>query len=415
VSRPDPPPSRSRLLEGTISTTHALDGVVVLDLGQIYNGPYCSLLLAQLGADVIKIEPAAGEPVRWRKTGGRETHAFVLLNSGKRSLRLNLKDPEGRELFLRLTSGADVVVENFAPDTMERLGLGYDELAACNPRLIVASGRGYGPSGPYRRLRAMDLTVQAMTGVMASTGFPDGPPVKAGPAIADFLGGIHLMAAVVTALYQRTVTGRGQHVEVAMQDAVIPSLCSSIAGYLDSDGDLPERTGNRHSGLSVTPYNVYPADDGWIAILCITNRHWFSLCGLLERPDLADDPGLATSPGRVARMDELDEIVGAWTARFGKEELFASLQEAGIPAAPVRDIADLFTDEGVRSSGALRQVDHPRSGRAWAFGSPLRLGDSPPIAPAAAPTLGEHTDQVLTDRLGLSATELSRLRERSVI
>lgn len=200
----------------------ALEGIVVLDLGQVYNGPYCSLLLQHLGADVVKIEPPGGEPVRRRIVHGRRTASFHFLNGGKRSLRLNLKDPRGREIFLRLAAEADVVIENFAPSAMDRLGLGYETLSAANPRLIVASARGFAANSPYRGTKAMDLTIQAMTGVLATTGFPDQQPTKAGPAICDFLGGVHLMAAVVTALYQRTTTGEGQRIEVAMRDTVIP-------------------------------------------------------------------------------------------------------------------------------------------------------------------------------------------------
>ncbi|TYB48202.1 CoA transferase [Actinomadura chibensis] len=398
-----------------LTERRALDGVVVLDLSQVYNGPYCTLLLAQLGAEVIKIEPFGGEPVRWRVVGEQQTTAFDLLNGGKKSLRLNLKEPRGRDLFLRLAARADVVVENFAPGTLDRLSLGYDVLAAANERIILASGRGYAATTPQAGQRAMDLTIQAVTGVMATTGQPDQPPTKAGPAVADFFGGTHLMGAVAAALYQRTVTGRGQHVEVAMQDAVVPSLASSIAGYLDSGGTLPERTGNRHGGLAVCPYNVYPAADGWVAVLCMTDGHWRTLCHLMDRADLADDPAFASPPARVAQMDELDELVAAWTADLTRDDVVDRLQGAGVPCAAVRGLADVMSGPLVGADRMIRPVRGADGRPSYAFGSPLRLADSAPPPAEGAAALGEHTEDVLAERLGLDAAEIRELRAENVV
>ncbi|WP_131737966.1 CaiB/BaiF CoA transferase family protein [Actinomadura roseirufa] len=393
----------------------ALDGIVVLDLSQVYYGPYCTALLAQLGAEVIKIEPFRGEPVRWRVVGEQQTAAFDLLNGGKKSLRLDLKNPRGRELFLRLVAQADVVVENFAPGTLRRLALGYDVLAEANERIILASGRGYGAGTPQAEQRAMDLTIQAVTGVMAATGWPDQPPTKAGPAVADFFGGTHMMGAIAAALYQRTVTGRGQHVEVAMQDAVLPSLTSSIAGYLDSGGTLPERTGNRHGGLAVCPYNVYPAADGWVAILCMTDGHWQALCGLMDRADLAEDPAFASPPARVAQMDGLDEIVAKWTAELTRDDVAERLQSAGVPCAAVLGLSDVMSGPLVGDDGMIRPVRAPDGRPSYVFGSPLRLTDSAPRPAEPAPALGEHTEDVLRRRLGLDAAEVRRLRDENVV
>ncbi|MDL4775254.1 MULTISPECIES: CaiB/BaiF CoA transferase family protein [Thermomonosporaceae] len=392
-----------------------LDGIVVLDLSQVYNGPYCTMLLAQLGAEIIKIEPFGGEPVRWRVVGEQQTAAFDLLNGGKKSLRLNLKDPRGRDLFLRLVAQADVVVENFAPGTLQRLSLGYEVLAQANERIILASGRGFGASTPQAGQRAMDLTIQAVTGVMATTGRPDQPPTKAGPAVADFFGGTHLMGAIAAALYQRTVTGRGQHVEVAMQDAVIPSLTSSIAGYLDSGGTLPERTGNRHGGLAVCPYNVYPTADGWVAILCMTDGHWQTLCRLMNRADLADDPAFTSPPARVAQMDKLDEIVATWTAELTRDDVAGRLQEAGVPCSAVLGLSDVMSGPLVGADGMIRPVSDAAGRRAYVFGSPLRLAASAPLPAEAAATLGEHTEEVLEQRLGLDAAEVRQLRDDNVV
>jgi formyl-CoA transferase len=392
----------------------ALDGVTVLELGQIYNVPYCTLLLAYLGAQVIKIEPPAGEPARHR-AGGQDATPFVMLNSGKQGVCINLKTEAGRDVFLKLAAGADVVVENYRAGTLDRLGLGFDVLHSTNPRLILASGRGFSSKGPHRTLAAMDLTVQAMTGVMASTGFADQPPVKAGPAFSDFLGGVHLLSAILAALLQRERTGRGQQVEVAMQDAVLPALASNVGALLDATGTLPERTGNRHGGLALCPYNTYPARDGFVAIFCATDRQWLTLCQVIDRPDLRDDPTLATNPARATRMTEIDAIVGEWTSRHTRQECLVVLGEAGIPAAPVLALREVMEDPQVAASGMLRTIEHPRRGKMRVFNSPLSLVDSPRPALEAAPALGEHTRIVLRERLGLTDAELERLAEQGAI
>lgn len=377
--------------------SHALDGIVVLDLGQVYAGPYCTLLLRQLGATVLKVEPPEGEPVRWRPGGTGVNSAFLLLNAGKLGVELDLKTDEGLAVFRGLVAEADVVVENFGPGVMDRLGLSYGELAALNRRIVVASVKGYPTTGAYRDLLGMDVTVQAMSGVASSTGFADGPPVKTGPAVVDFAAGTHLAAGVLAALFQRERTGLGQHVEVAMQDAIIPALASNIAGLLDAAGGaFPERSGNRHGGLAVCPYNIYPAADGWIAVLCIRDRHWRQLCALLDRPELTADPELADGAGRVARMDDVDAAVTAWTTAMPKAELFALLQASGVPAAPVRTLADVVADPEIIVGGILRTVGEGER-RGTAFGSPLRLSASARVELTPAPLPGEHTAQVTTD------------------
>jgi formyl-CoA transferase len=395
-------------------TRPVLDGLTVLELGQIYQVPYCALLLAHLGAEVIKVEPPGGEPSRHR-AGGPDATPFVMLNSGKRSVCLNLKTPEGRAVLLDLAAQADVVVENYRAGVLDRLGLSYDVLRETNPRLIVASGRGFSRRGPYKHLAAMDLTVQAMTGVMAATGFSDQPPVKAGPAIADFLGGVHLLSAILAALLQREQTGHGQHVEVAMQDAMLPALASNLAALLDSEGALPERTGNRHGGLALCPYNTYPAADGWIAIFCATDRQWLALCDVLDRPDLKVDPDLLTNPGRARRMADIDAIVSQWTAARGRVECLAILGEAGIPAAPVKSLKEVLEDEQIAASGILRTVSHPRRGEMRVFASPLHLADSPQAQLDPAPGLGEHTRAVLRERLAFTDAELDKLSAQGAI
>jgi len=272
-----------------LSHSPPLSGVKVLDLTQIYNGPYATYLMAQAGADVIKIEPPGGEHLRKRDKSTGVTEPFAALNGNKSSLVLNLKNEAGRSVIRRLVETADVVVENFAPGVMDRLGLGAEALHAINPRLVFASGSGYGSSGPYRDFPAMDLTVQAMSGVMTITGMPDGPPLKAGPALCDFFGGIHLYGAILTALYKRAVTGQGSVAEVSMMNSVYPSLLSSLGLHALGDRSV-KRTGNRHGGLTMAPYNVYPTADGGIAILTVADAHWKDLARVLGRPDWLEDP-----------------------------------------------------------------------------------------------------------------------------
>jgi formyl-CoA transferase len=391
-------------------------GITVLDLGQVYLGPYCTMLMSRLGAEVIKVEPPTGEPVRWRGAQvGVETSAFGLLNAGKRSLRLDLKQERGRDLLLRMAQDADVLVENFGPGTLDRLGLGWDVLSGRNPRLILASGRGYGADGPYRDFLAMDLTVQAMSGVMSTTGFADGPPLKAGPALADFLGGIHLFGAIAAALVQRATTGTGQRVEIAMHDAVLPSLASAFAGFLDSGGTLPSRTGNRHGAHAVAPYNVYPASDGWIAIIAMNDRHWQRICQVMGRPEHAEDPELLHHRERVAAIDRVDGIVAAWTRTLGRREAFELLRAAGIPAAPVVELAELFDDPQVRSQEMLLEVEGRDGERTWTFGNPIRMSAAPPAPVTPAPSLGADSDAILRAKLSLDDETIAQLRADGVI
>ena len=300
----------------------AFDGVRVLELGQIYNGPYCGLLLAQLGADVIKIEPPGGEQLRFRSHQPVESHEFVMLNSNKRSVVLDLKTDAGRQALLDLVETADVLIENFAPGTMERLQLAPQRLLERNPRLIVACGKGYGSTGPYAHMSAMDITVQAMSGSASATGESDGPPTKAGAAFVDFSGGIHLFAAISAALFQRERTGRGQIVEVSMHDTIYPMLASSLGGlHNNPDRELPERTGNRHSGMAVAPYNIYQTSDGWLAIICISERHWHGVATALGRPELIDDARFGTAKDRVANIDAVDAEVSSVTRTRTRAEL----------------------------------------------------------------------------------------------
>ena len=393
-----------------------LAGVTVIDLGQIYQGPYATLLMAKAGADIIKIEPRQGEPARLRATVGKSaTLPFAMLNSNKRGVTLNLKDARGCDLLKRMVAKADVLLENFAPGVMERLGVGWTVLSEINPRLIYASGTGYGLDGPDRDNLAMDLTVQAASGVMSITGFADGPPVKAGPAVVDFMSGVHLYGAVVTALYERTFTGRGRLVEVAMQESIYPSLASNLSFLYNSQGGVPPRTGNRHGGLAIAPYNVYAAADGYIAVITVVEEHWKSLLKAIGRQDLKDDVRFASNAARVTVMAEVDGLIEAWTRTLTKAEAFAILKRHRVPSAPVRDLAEVMHDPHMHARGMLERIDHPDLGEIVVPTSPLRFHGADKVETVPSPRVGQHNGDVYGDWLGLSAEEIEQLRQDGVI
>lgn len=391
-----------------------LDGVDVLDLGQIYNGPYCSMILSYLGANVVKMERPSGEPLRARVEEGEEPAALVMLNSNKRGITLNLKEEEGKELFKDLAEKVDVVVENFSTGTMEKLGLGYETLSELNPEIIYAHGSGYGEYGPYRSYPAMDLTIQAIGGVMDVTGFPDGPPTKAGVAIGDFMGGIHLATGVVSALYHRERTGEGQFVEVSMHDSVYPTLMSPLAAHFE-ERNTPSRTGNRHSGLAQAPYNVYEVDNGHVAIFCVRTRHWNSLLEVLEREDLLDDPRFETNVKRANNIDAVDSIIQEQIQEYGRDELVDVLLEQGVPCGPVRTLDEVVDDPHLKEREMITEIEHPEFGEITVPGQPIRLSkaDLPEIKPS--PTKGEDNHEVYEEFLGLSKSELRQLEEEDVI
>ena len=278
-----------------------LAGVTVLDFGQVYNGPYCGFLLAQAGARVIKVESLIGETLRARGRASAASYAFAMLNTNKESMTLNIKSAEGQGLLKRLVRNVDVVFENFAPGTMDKYGIGAEALRAENPRLIYASSTGYGTAkGPYREYLGMDITLQAMTGVMSITGEDGGPPLKTAAAFADFIAGTHLYGAIVSALYAREHSGEGATVDISMQDCVFPTLATALGSYYVA-GEQPPRAGNRHPGKALAPYNVYEAADGHVAIICIREGHWRKVCQAMGEAGAAEDPREihAAPPGPV--------------------------------------------------------------------------------------------------------------------
>lgn len=392
-----------------------LAGVTVLDLTQLYNGPYATFLLAMAGATVVKIEPTGGEHLRRRGVVGGAALPFAMLNGGKKAVTLNLKSERGRELLLAMADKADVLVENFSPTVLDRLGLGWDVLHARAPRLIYASSSGFGKSGPYAHMMAMDLTMQAMSGIMSITGFPDQPPVKAGPAVCDFLAGVHLYGAVVTALYAREKSGVGSAVEVAMLDAAYVSLSSNLGLHYAKGATAVDRTGNRHGGMAEAPYNVYPTSDGYIAIICVGEDHWRLLLEVMGHEDAADDPRFSSLKARCANIDAVDRMVGAFTVRHDKARLVEMLTAAGVACAPVRDLSEVMNDRHLHERGALRWIDHPEFGRIVVQSSPIRFDGDAPAAPPPSMPLGAANGEVYRDWLGLTDDDLADLGRAGIV
>jgi crotonobetainyl-CoA:carnitine CoA-transferase CaiB-like acyl-CoA transferase len=350
-----------------------LTGVKVVDLTQVYNGPYATFLMAMAGADVIKIEPPGGEHTRRRQRDGGGVHIpHAMLNSGKRFVVLDLKDVEDKNILERLISESDVLVENFRPGVMARLGFSRERIREINSRIVYACSSGFGTSGPYRDYPAMDLAVQAMSGVMSITGFPENPPVKSGPAVADFNAGVHLYGGIVTALLERERTGVARSVEVSMFEAIYPTLASNLG--LASGGVRSEslRTGNRHGGLSLSPYNVYRCADGYCAILAINAPQWEALARFFNQDWAISDPRYSTMHARVTRMDEVDDLVSTWVRDMLKERVFQGLIEAGVPCSPVRELSEVMRDEHLHARNALVDIEHPMFG-------PVTLPTSPII------------------------------------
>jgi crotonobetainyl-CoA:carnitine CoA-transferase CaiB-like acyl-CoA transferase len=392
-----------------------LAGITVLDFGQIFQGPYATFLMAKAGADVIKIEPPQGEPLRRRAAPGKQaTLPFAMLNANKRAVTLNLKSERGRALLFDMVGRADVLLENFSPGTMDDLGTGWKVLHEINPRLVYATGSGFGISGPDRDNLAMDMTIQAASGIMSVTGFPDGPPVKAGPTLVDFMGGIHLYAGILTALFDRERDGSGRLVEVAMQETVYPSMAASME-YLHRTGKAPPRTGNRQAGLSTAPYNVFATTDGHVAMHIVTEGHWTNLLKAMGREDLAGDPRFATNAARIAHMDETEAVVAAWTKTLPKMEVFARTKRYRIPCAPVRNVAEIMADPHMHERGMLEEIEHPELGPITVPNTPLRLHGAGPVATRPSPRIGEHNTEIYGGWLGLPAEEVSALKAAGVI
>ena len=391
-----------------------LKGIRVLDLTRVLAGPYCAMLLGDMGAEVIKIEePDRGDDTRgWPPFASGESTYFMSVNRNKKSVTLNLKAPEGRELLKRLAKKSDVLLENFRTGTMEKLGLGYATLSRLNPKLVYCAMSGFGESGPESHRGGYDLIVQAESGVMDLTGFADGPPVKVGNSIADLVAGMSGAHGVTLALLVRQRTKRGQKVEIAMLDVMAALLTYQAGMYLNA-GRTPARRGNEHP--SIVPYEVFKAADAYLVIGAANDSLWERCCAALERPELAKESRYATVASRVEHratlVPRLNEILGARPAA----DWLKRLEAAGVPAGRIRTVPEVCESEHLKARGMVVALAHPKAGTVKMMGVPIRLHGTPGRPTTAAPLLGADTESVLTRVLGVRRADVRRLRDAGVV
>jgi formyl-CoA transferase len=394
----------------------ALDGLRILDLTQYEAGTSCTQLLAWLGADVVKIEQAGvGDPGRHLERGMGDSLYFLSYNANKRSVALNLKSAAGHRIFLDLIPHFDAVVENFSLGTMEDLGLGYDVLKEANPRVIYATIKGFGTYGPYSSYRCYDMVAQAAGGAISITGYPDRPPVRPGPSMGDTASGMSLALGILAAYVEAQRTGRGQKVEVAMQEAVLNVMRTALSHRELQDADKPiPRRGNR----TTSPIDLYPCAPGgpndYVYIMPSTPRMFQTLMAAIGRPELASDERFATMKARGQNGDELFEIVADWTRQRTKYEAMESLGGTGVPCGAVLDTLDIFEDKHLEARDTIVEVDHPTRGK-WKFiAPPFRLSNSH-VDLKPAPLLGQHTTEVLQQELGLDQATVASLADEKAI
>lgn len=389
-----------------------LEGITILDLTRVLSGPYCTMLLADMGARVIKVEqPGKGDDTRaWGPPFLEgESAYFLSINRNKESLTLDFKHPEGQALLRRLIAQADVLVENFRPGTLTKLGFDYGTLAAQHPRLVYCSVSGFGQTGPRRHQPGYDAVIQAEAGLMSITGPPDGPPFRLGVAIADIVSGMFAAFGVSMALFARARTGRGQEVDIAMLDSVAALLTYQAGNYFASD-TVPGRLGNRHP--SIVPYETFAASDGDFVLAVGTDEQWRKF---REVASLPDDPRFATNRQRVMAYDLLRPFVAHALARQPRQFWIDRLTGAGVPCGSVRNLRELFADPQISARDMIARVEHSTIGTLRALGLPVKLSDTPGAVRTPPPRLGQHTDAVLGQDLGMSADTIAGLRRQNVI
>ncbi|HYB41520.1 MAG TPA: CoA transferase [Candidatus Methylomirabilis sp.] len=392
----------------------ALDGIRVIDLSRVIAGPWCGALLADLGADVIKVEDTgAGDESRtWPPHQDGESAAYLLFNRNKRGMTLDLKAREGAEVIKALVARADVLVENFRTGTMEGFGLGYEVLSAINPRLIYCSVSAFGRTGPRKDSPGYEALMQAFSGIMSITGEPGGPPVRSAVSFLDLTTGILCALGVSAAIIQRERTGLGQRVDGSLLETAVSLLAYHAEGYLLA-GAVPKPLGSAHPSLS--PYRNFRCKDGqWVFIAAANDRFWQKFARALGREALATDPRFAVNQQRVANRKELEAMLEEIVGGYERETLLALLDEADVPATPVNTVDQVMTDPQTIERGIVQRAAHPRLGEIPVIGTPLRFSRMTPGVRRAAPLRGEHTDAILAE-CGLSAARISELREKKVI
>lgn len=399
-----------------------LENLRVLDISRALAGPYCTMMFGDFGADVIKIElpdqgdesrgwgpPFVGEPY---KSYPGESAYFMAVNRNKRSLTVNLKNSEGQEIIKRLAGVSDVLVENYRTGTLDKMGLGYEELSSLNPRLVYCSISGYGRTGPYAERPGYDFIIQAEGGIMGVTGPEGGPPYRVGISIIDITTGIFASTAILAALHAREITGRGQLVDLSLLDTSVALLANVASNYLVG-GVEPRRMGNAH--FNIAPYEVFRARDRWFTLGALNARQWELLCEVIGEPELKQDPHFLTNYDRVVNREALAEKLNAAFARHDVDEWAEKLQEAGIPSGPINNIQDVFNHPQASVRNFKVWIEHPTAGLINLLGFPYKMSQTPAELHRPPPLLGEHTEEVLIELLGYSSEQVALLRERKVI
>jgi len=395
--------------------TSPLTGLTVVDLTRVLSGPYCTMMLADMGARVIKIEqPGRGDDTRaWGPPFiAGESAYFLSINRNKESLTLDLKKPEAQRILNALLGKADVLVENFRPGTMERLSLGYEQVAMRWPRIVYCSISGFGHSGPRREEPGYDAVVQAEGGLMSITGAADGPPFRLGVAISDIVSGMFAAHGIAFALLARERTGRGQRVDIGMLDATA-ALLTYQAGIFFATGSTPGRLGNRHP--TIVPYETFPVADGEFVVAVGNDEQWRRFCDAIGAADLKDDERFATNRGRVSHYDALRPMLVERLRARPRGDWVRELKAAGVPCGSVRDVAEVLADEHLHARNMIETLRHAAAGEIKVLGVPIKLSDTPGGVTAPPPTLGQHTDRILRDDVGLSETEIQELRGAGAI
>ena len=392
----------------------ALNGIRVLDFSHALAGPYCTLLLADYGAEVYKLEPRSGDMGRgWGPPfAGGESHFFLGLNRGKRGICIDLKHPEGIELCLKLIDRMDVLIENFRPGAMDRLGLGYEAMHQRNPRLVYCSISGYGQNGPSRDEAAMDLVVQSSSGLLSITGTEQGESVRCGYGVTDVTAGLFSVIGILLALRARERTGIGQFVDVSMLDSMISTMSSNYMSYLGS-GDVPSPMGTAFP--TVVPYRVFHTKDRAVAIAVGSEKLWSAFCRAIERPDLERRSDYATNAERIRNRETLEPLLEDVFHTRAAAEWIARLQAAGIPASLVRNFEDVAEHPQSAIRHMFPELDHPTAGRHRVTGTPVKLSETPGEPGKPAPLLGQHTHEVLRELLGLDRTAFHSLVEKAIV
>ena len=391
-----------------------LENVRVLDMTWALAGPFCSMLLADLGAEVIKVEnPEGGDPSRKNFPFVKEVSSYFLsVNRGKKSVTVNLQHPRGKEIVLSLAKKSDVLVENFRPGVMDRLGLGYAAMREVNPKIIYAACSGFGRTSPYAHRPAYDVIVQGMGGTLSITGEEGGPPVRVGFSIGDIGGGVFTALGILSALHERERSGQGQMVDVAMLDCQMALLENAFTRFF-ATGEVPERIGTRHP--IQTPFQALPTKDGYIVVAVARQDWWEKFCQIINRLDLISDERFKTNPARTKNHKDLEEILTAITRTRNTAEWVADMEKADIACGPVNTIPQVAGDPHTLAREMITQVEHTQAGMLRVVNSPIKLSRTPVKLERASPVLGEHTEEVLMNLLGLSKEDLVKLREEKAI